>query len=189
MNELEFKYILTRHQYRRLRAFIETYFKYQCKRIKQINYYYDTEDKYYFRNDSTVRIREKSGSLLGTVKIHSMEDPYRSEEIPFTMECVPLRFIYQGTVLKYMGKLMTYRYMIPITEGITLFLDENHYLGKVDYELEIEYGEKTYVEAWKTAVLLTTFLGRYYDPNQCFKPSISKSKRFFHRLWKHAGGV
>lgn len=189
MNEFELKYMLTKHQFRCLREFIENYFKYQFERTKQVNYYYDTEDQYYFKKDSTVRIREKNGILLGTVKMHSLDTPYQSEEIPFEIERVPLQLTYQGKALKFMGGLITYRYMIPITKETTLFLDENHYLGKVDYELEIEFGEDSFIEAWKTAVLMTTVLGRCYDPNQCFKPSISKSKRFFKRLWKNTGGA
>ena len=107
------------------------------------------------------------------------------EEIPFEVDDIPLWLTYQGKTLKFMGELTTYRYKIPITSEVTLFLDENHYWGKVDYEMEIEFQEDSFVEAWKTAVLMTTVLGRCFDPNQCFKTSISKYKRFFKRLPKN----
>ena len=69
MNEFELKYMLTKHQFRCLREFIKNYFKYQYERTKQINYYYDTQDRYYYRMNSTVRIREKDGVLFGTVSV------------------------------------------------------------------------------------------------------------------------
>ena len=185
MNEFELKYMLTKHQFRCLREFIKNYFKYQYERTKQINYYYDTQDRYYYRMNSTVRIREKDGVLFGTVKKHLSDSSHHSEEIPFEIDDIPLRLTYQGKTLKFMGELTTYRYKIPITSEVTLFLDKNHYWGKVDYEMEIEFKEDSFVEAWKTAVLMTTVLGRCFDPNQCFKTSISKYKRFFNCLPKN----
>ena len=123
MNEFELKYLLTKHQFRCLREFIKNYFKYQYERSKQINYYYDTQDKYYYRMNSTVRIREKDGVLFGTVKKHLSDSSHYSEEIPFEVDDIPLRLTYQGKTLKFMGELTTYRYKIPITSEVTLFLD------------------------------------------------------------------
>ena len=184
MEELELKYLLSHHQYRCLRDFVENYFKYQLQNIKNVNYYYDTQDRFYLDQNTTIRIRETNGSLIGNVKIHSLNKPHSSEELPFEVERVPQCLTYQGKTLKCMGALTTYRYFVPITNGVSLCLDKNHYLGEEDYELEIEFHEDHFIEAWKTAVLLTTVLGHCYDPDQCFQKSTSKSNRFFKRLGK-----
>ena len=67
---------------------------------------------------------------------------------------------YKGKELIMHGSLTTYRISVTIHPHITLCLDENHYLGKVDRELEIEYDEGYHAEAWKWLMLISMILNK-----------------------------
>lgn len=185
MVEHELKYMLTKFQFRKLVELVKAFFKYSFTCDTQINYYYDTPDLFFDRNHTTIRIREKEGSRRGTIKIHSVNEYDCSEEIPFEVKDVPAKLEYKGKELIMHGSLTTYRISVTIHPCITLCLDENHYLGKVDRELEIEYGEGYHAEAWKWLMLISMILNKgrnRFEHYFCY--ATYKSARFFECLLK-----
>lgn len=185
MVEHELKYMLTKRQFRKLVELVKAFFKYSITCDTQINYYYDTPDLFFDRNHTTIRIREKEGSRRGTIKIHAVNEHDCSDEIPFEVNDIPAQLKYKGKELIMHGALTTHRISVTIHPHITLCLDENHYLGKVDRELEIEYDEGYHAEAWKWLMLISMILckGRYGSARHlCY--AAYKSARFFMRLKK-----
>ena len=61
MKEREQKCLLTKRQHRKLCEFVKVFYKYNIACDTQTNYYYDTLDLFFDRNQTTVRIREKDG--------------------------------------------------------------------------------------------------------------------------------
>lgn len=157
----------------------------------QTNYYYDTDDLRYNSNNITLRIREKNGEFVATVKKHYAEPQnYSTEE---TADCRDENDagLFKDYDAKLKGKLVTERCVSEPESGIKIMLDRNRYLGKCDHEIEFEYeaGHESsiyfYIEAMARCFVngglitaVTDFCDR--DANQK-----SKSQRFFDRLKEH----
>lgn len=75
---------------------------------------------------------------------------------------------------KRAGSLNTYRSKFPLGKW-TIELDKNEYLGRVDYELECECDSDESLQELKTVLAS--------DYGIVFKPSLSKSARFFAELF------
>lgn len=142
---------------------------------KQSNFYFDTEDRSFHRRNITVRVREKNGQYLGTVKTHLGIDSECSSEEDFQTRNIPDRFEYEGLWLSLCGELVTERLKVDLENHLILALDCNQYLGKTDYELELEYLPSQYAEAEGILILLQKILKR----DRPFECSLSKSHRFF----------
>lgn len=185
MKEREQKCLLTKRQHRKLCEFVKVFYKYNIACDTQTNYYYDTLDLFFDRNQTTVRIREKDGNRVGTIKIHAVTEYDCSEEILFDVDEIPAKLDYQEKELFLHGALITHRISVPVHPDIMLCLDENHYLGMVDYELEIEYKEGYHAETWRWLMFISMILhkGRYQAARR-LRYASNKSARFFARLKK-----
>ncbi len=156
MLEKEFKYLLTEDAYENYKDRLSW-----DKVIEQTNTYYDTEKYQLSENGITFRIRTvKKETPLIQIKL-----PYRKEKInyskskelefPFLGHTLPKKFsaeevrallgdrasLFAGELIR-LGSLKTLRMEKEPEEGLLLCLDKNEYLGRVDYELELEFLEE-----------------------------------------------
>ena len=135
MLEFEKKVMLTEREYCFLRDN-----RYQSGTdTLQVNHYYDTDDFELSKKGITCRIREKDGIYTATVKAHQYKGADCSVENSRHVVDQYDDFLFKGMNAAYQGCLETVRCTFVTENGISVMLDENHYLGIVDYELEIEY--------------------------------------------------
>ena len=139
MIEFEKKMLLSKDEYEYL---IE---RFDCKshstsstNIKQINYYFDTDDFSMNRKNITCRIRLKNGKYKATMKQHSSNSD-KSTETEMEIYDGLKNNAFTNMGLKLQGSLSTDRYIILKDFNYNVVLDKNEYLGHKDYELEIEY--------------------------------------------------
>lgn len=140
-----------------------------CNEKIQINYYFDSVDGYLQKQEITCRVRQVEGTLLGHIKQHRMNKDYESAETKFALETLPQNIYFNGQLLIYQGNLITRRHSFKVASSIKIECDINYYLGRHDFEVEIEYEAGLYDIAWQTA----RKLGLKY------LHSVSKSERFF----------
>lgn len=170
--EIEAKALLDQEGYKKLRRIYQLYPSY-C----QTNYYIDTEDGLLRKEGFGLRIREKGGSYEMTLKaplsqgfleknctwdatmFHDFEEggafPEGDIKRFLTMCDIPVK------ELRIRTSLMTTRVDIPY-QGGKLSIDENHYSGIVDYEIELEYSNEKDAERLLHELLETT--GVNYTP-------------------------
>ncbi len=140
--EIEFKSKINALEYNKI------YDKYVLKGtvIKQINYYFDTEDFYYEKNEATIRIRHKNNKYILTKKSGS-KPPFLEQSINIS-EDKAIYYIKNGLKidveeidlnkdLKLITSLETVRLLFPYRSGL-LCLDKSSYGKKVEYEIEFE---------------------------------------------------
>lgn len=157
----------------------------------QTNHYYDTEDYAFNRRGVTCRIREKNGVYIATKKRHTHGSD-ASEEISMTVHCTPERFPLGNTTAAYKGSLTTKRSKLE-SNGVDICLDKNSYLGKEDYELELEYcpGKEDIARKLITDISDVFVKNGLIPSRKVFLERIgkggSKSERFFERLRKYNG--
>lgn len=179
MKEFEYKRLLTKETYEAICRWCKQL--YQGRKNMQINYYYDTPDGTCHGSNITVRVRQKGTELKGTVKYHNIVNaPYASNEQLFRVHSLPMSLEFGGRWLTLMGQLVTERIRIPVAEGVELMLDRNYYLGKVDYELELEF----LPEAQYRADAFLQWLEQQFTLQQGGK---HKSARFFDTLFQEKG--
>lgn len=120
-------------------SILETLADNATSKVMQINYYYDTEDYMLFKNDETLRIRQIDNCLKLQFKYNKyIENDIRvSKESCEEINILPKKIIANEMFTQYIGFLMTERLIIGFNP-YTVFIDKNYYLGKVDYEIEIE---------------------------------------------------
>ena len=170
--EIEAKALLDQEGYKKLRRIYQLYPSY-C----QTNYYIDTEDGLLRKEGFGLRIREKGGNYEMTLKaplsqgfleknctwdagmFHDFEEggPFPDGDIKrfLTMCDIPV------DALRIRTSLRTTRVDIPY-QGGKLSIDENHYSGIVDYEIELEYSNEKDAEQLLHELLETT--GVTYTP-------------------------
>lgn len=154
--------------------------------VKQINYYFDTDDLSMNRQNITCRIRLKEGKYNGTMKKH-YENGDQSTEIKMEVRngIHDNAFIDMG--LKLQGELTTYRCSLLKDKYFEVFLDKNEYLNTIDYELEVEYLPGYEKDAQAILKIFRDMLTRLkyhliYKESIINRPSTpSKSKRFFKK--------
>src|SRR5699024_6287737 len=146
--EIEFKNLLTESEYEKL---LEAYSF--SPEIKQVNYYFETEDLSLRKARSALRIREKNSSYTVTLKQpkngHLLEGHITLEEEE-AKECIKGNFIQNQDFtnqlaslgvnpqdLLYMGSLTTYRRSYIDGDHIYV-LDYSLYNDKEDFEFELE---------------------------------------------------
>jgi len=134
--EIERKAILTKEQYESLLGKIVD--KPVTKKV-QINYYYDTDDYILLSNDETLRVRQIEDKLELQYKYNKkIESGVRiSNESCDEINYLPEKIAIDGLIVKRIGFLLTERRSKRF-DGYIIFLDKNYYLGKVDYEIEME---------------------------------------------------
>lgn len=140
--EKEIKVLLTKEEYER----IQSLFSFE-KPYVQSNYYYGHEN---MDTRITIRIRKKDDLKL-QIKIPvcingslHIKEEYEGtiDEIYDILPLEKVKKIYDVGVdsdLYLLGKLCTNRRVCTLVPDIEIALDMNEYLGKTDYELEIEY--------------------------------------------------
>ena len=183
--ELEKKILLTRDQY----TYLLNLFGDNKPIVKQVNYYFDTDDLSMNKQNITCRIRLKDGKYRGTVKRHTSNSDYSTE-----VEVDVHNGVYDNTFtdmgLKLQGELITERCVILRNHVCEVVLDKNEYLGHTDYELEVEYlseHEKGALAVLKTIAhtLVHNFSTLTLEGiTMCCQNTRSKSKRFFERMKK-----
>lgn len=148
--EIEFKNILTYEEFLRL---IYDFNIQKSAFIEQTNYYFDTDDFQLKNQKSALRIRYKNGGYTLTLKqqydqhILETHQTIDNTQFPKFLAGNPLpeggvtevlrKLHIETPEIKYLGELTTNRVELPYRDDL-LVLDENHYLGKIDYELEYE---------------------------------------------------
>lgn len=134
--EVEYKMLLTKKQFEQLCN------KYPEQRIiKQHNFYYDSTPSLKERGMGC-RIRQIENQYIFTLKI---KEKLGHQEIEFKVsandihlpEIKKVLHQFQITDLKERGDLLTYRHFIDLRSA-DLCIDENHYSGTIDYEVEYE---------------------------------------------------
>ncbi len=148
--EIERKNLLTKDEYDRL---INGLSLTDTTPKNQRNHYFETADFQLKQTGSALRIREKNGQYVLTLKEPQGEGLLETHETLSEEEAHQL-IDNQGTIkpaiatrikalgvsvdaLAFGGTLETNRIEIN-QEDVLVVLDESHYLGHVDYELEIE---------------------------------------------------
>lgn len=144
MLETELKALLTKYQYQTLL----TMFDY-TKEVTQTNSYYISPDNALKSQGITFRIRTIGDIHTAQIKKHinkqgglqvSEEREFKIDDIPpeFTEEEV---YLYTGikTTASLIGELTTLRMSCMFCDGVEICLDKSTYLGKTDYEIEVEY--------------------------------------------------
>ena len=154
--------------------------------VKQINYYFDTDDLSMNRQNITCRIRLKDGKYKGTMKRHS-ENGDQSTEIEMEVRDGIRDNAFLDRGLQLQGELTTYRCIVLKDGRYEVVLDKNEYFGSFDYELEIEYlpnFEKDAQCIYQVILDLLTWCKCFPAYNKSYKHKLnvpSKSNRFFER--------
>lgn len=154
--------------------------------IRQINYYFDTEDLAMNQNHITCRIRLKNGRYKGIIKRH-FPDTDRSTETEIKIYDGIDENTFTDMGLQLQGSLITERCIIFKDLNHEIVLDKNEYLGYTDYEIEIEYSPEYEEKAELTLKVLHNMLIKWKNASSLrknttdFKTVSSKSSRFFER--------
>lgn len=183
--EIEYKTLLTRQEYDRLQQALN----FPHTAVKQVNYYFETAQFTLKEQHSALRIREKNGHYVLTLKephekgILETHDHLTKVEFEHWMngQPVPKEHVTKQLMLLdvplaellYFGALATERRTFT-DNGISYVLDKSSYNGVIDYELEIEApsaeaGEKAFQQ----------IIEQYPVTKQ---QSITKIERFFTSL-------
>lgn len=180
MIERELKILLTAEEFIGLQMTMCKYLKPQI----QTNYYFDTETLSMNQKGVTCRIRFKDGIYKATVKSHNRDTSISTEcDLGESKELFPNIFSVLGFCCY--GNLSTERFMLFKNDELEMVLDRNSYLGKTDYELEIEYAENCYDKAMNELYNIADILfsNRIIQNKEYFvmraKHAKSKSERFF----------
>lgn len=161
--------------------------QYKIKEIIQKNFYFDTENFYFFKRNISIKIRlidnvyklivkqQKKWDLHGrtseeftiTLDDKKFSDMILYSKIPSKLEVFLMKQKLPVNLL-YRGAMITQRTLfINEKRNYTICLDQNDYLGKRDFEIELEYNEKYDLNS-----VLSEFLNRLPDSN------LSKYGRF-----------
>ena len=181
--EYEKKILLNREEY-------EALYESLCfdkKPILQTNYYFDCESLSMNKKGITCRVRKKGDKYYTVIKRHSSTNNGCSKEdiIDVQKRFDPEAFKCLG--LSFKGCLITERYTVLEDTFCKVVVDRNIYLGKTDFELEVEYFKGCETEAYQIINRIAEKLGslnKIYSPYEFMHregKSKSKSERFFER--------
>ena len=152
--EKEYKNLLTKEQYEALKEEFQSIF---TKDITQTNQYYDCHQQLE-NNRSALRIRLIDGQKTGEVTLKLPQSDFEvieiTEELPTEQlqwwveedifllpTSIKLALEEQGIELSNISPtatLTTHRLEGMLSPGCLLVLDESHYAGQTDYEIEME---------------------------------------------------
>ncbi|WP_077617321.1 CYTH domain-containing protein [Bacillus sinesaloumensis] len=183
--EIEFKNILEEEEYHRL---LSVFSIDEDKQVVQENYYFDTPQFSLKDNGAALRIREKKGTYILTLKqpvergLLETHQPLTEQEAKHMLNGGP---IVEGDIktilnnlmidpmdITYFGSLKTLRAEVEYKEGL-LVLDKSYYLNQVDYEVEYEVTDE---EIGKQ--LFIELLKQYHIP---IRKTDNKIRRFYER--------
>ena len=188
--EIEFKTILNEKDFNKLLHAMP----FPAQPIEQVNHYFDTMEMALKQHRSALRIREKAETATLTLKqpqeegILETHDKLTPEECDRWLKGSPVNKEHNAGPLQQMnvnvddlihyGSLTTRRYAFK-DDGLVYVLDESNYLGRHDFELELE--ANNYKAGAKA---FDALLGQYGIKKQ---PPVTKIERFFEAL-KHEEG-
>lgn len=151
--ELEFKVMTDRAEFDRCLARLRAHTGQSGETYVQVNYYFDSPAFDLSRSHAMLRVRRKKNSLSLQYKnkrkrIGSMLlcDESEAELGEFPRSVDPSRYFPSAPSLEctLLGDLVTNRTDFAM-DGAVVSFDENFYLGKVDFEIEIEGEESSIV--------------------------------------------
>lgn len=185
--EIEFKNIVTKEEFDRLRSHFQLT---EDQFVSQENHYFDTPAFSLKDCGAALRIRSKKDKFVLTLKQPHQEGLLETHEaltneqakelrdgsakIPSTIQQLITDLQVDSHALTYFGTLRTSRAEIPYKNGL-LVLDHSFYLGAEDYELEYEVTDAN--EGAKYFEQLLTEL----DIKK--KPTENKIRRFYKRKY------
>lgn len=183
--EIEYKNLLTEEEFKQLL----TIFPFPESGIWQTNHYFETKDFTLKKKGAALRIREKNGTYVLTLKephpegLLESHDVLKEEEAkqwltgnPVEKSQVGEQLYSLGVSLEdlvYYGKLATERYELTYQDTL-LVLDYSVYNGISDYELEVEAQTKEVGQNMLHSLLHHHGIVKKETPN--------KIKRFFTSL-------
>lgn len=173
--EHEYKRLLTPEEYMTLLTKLDSIAV--CRPYVQVNYYYDDEVFSLNEKGETLRVRQQLDKLTLERKFHrrySQEGERICEEKSEPIQRLPAKISIGNQEYRYIGNLVTTRRDYTIGKNI-VSLDVSYYLGRVDFELEIESKEE---------VVLPEFLREIMDG--CARPD-GKYTRFVRALREMEG--
>ncbi len=138
--ELEIKQLITKEVYNfKLSELIKLS---SSENFVQVNYYYDTPEYDIFNKNETLRIRLKDSGLKLERKCNNyyINDTRVCEEYSRHIDFLPQSIIIDHNHLNLIGCMVTARTNFKF-DNCVISLDKNYYLGKIDYEIEIESNE------------------------------------------------
>ncbi len=148
---------------------------YTFEETLQINYYYDNKDLTLYHNGNTLRVRQKANKLTLERKYNKR---YAStgericDENSRIIESLPSKVVLNGNVYFYLGNLTTVRKNYIIDNNI-ISLDANYYLGKVDYELEVES---------KNEIVLPEIISQSVTFDNCYDGKYTRFIKAFRKM-------
>lgn len=161
----------------------------KCSPIEsQINYYFDGDDFFMHKKGITCRIRFKNDKYKATVKNHNVKHPECSIEVDLMEKTEFEPEIFNAFGLRCQGELATDRIILYKDSDCEMVLDRNSYLGRMDFELEVEYCKgseqkaKTLIENIAECLVETKQLTCVDEFLSRVGQGGSKSQRFFERL-------
>lgn len=185
--EIEFKNIVTKEEFDRLRSHFQLT---EDQFVSQENHYFDTPTFSLKDCGAALRIRSKKDKSVLTLKQPHQEGLLETHEaltneqakelrdgspkIPSTIQQLITDLQVDSHALTYFGTLRTSRAEIPYKNGL-LVLDHSFYLGAEDYEVEYEVTDAN--EGAKYFEQLLTEL----DIKK--KPTENKIRRFYKRKY------
>lgn len=145
LREIELKFMLNKDKYSELLTCINWEIPYS-----QINFYYMDKERQLIKDNNTIRVRGKKEGLKLQIKLHEEINGAKhiNKEYEADIETVPYEILGHELQMicgkdfpdvKMCGYLITERCVCKKYMGVEMCLDRNIYLGKEDYELEIEY--------------------------------------------------
>ena len=157
--ELERKVRVTRKEFDRCAQLLRRHYGVDGKSYVQVNYYFDTPTFALAAAHCMLRVRRKRDSLYLQFKNKRTRDGdlMLCDEVEKKISSLPRSVdpseFFPGApkgVCFLLGDLVTSRtdYVLP---GVVVSFDENFYLGKTDFEIEIE-GERDAIDAVTTVL-------------------------------------
>ncbi|MDR1794892.1 MAG: CYTH domain-containing protein [Erysipelotrichaceae bacterium] len=169
--ECEYKCLITYEQFQLLKNIYPG-----GTTFRQVNHYYDNAELILRQRKISLRIRQVNHRWIFTLKVND-DDGVREIEFAVARNSLSTKKIAKlrqefslPEDLEELGTLETVRTEVPLVYGV-LCIDENHYLGQTDYELEFEcpdFSEATFHE-------FGTILQRI---DACYKQAPGKYHRF-----------
>ena len=176
--EIERKNLLTKDEYNRLITGLSLT---EVTPENQRNHYFETADFQLKQVGSALRIREKNGAYVLTLKEPQGDGLLETHE-PLTKEEAHQLIANNGVIkptiatrikalgvsveaLMFGGTLETNRIEVN-QDDVLVVLDESHYLGHVDYELEVEGPSLKVTEARLAALLARFSITKKDTPNK-----------------------
>ena len=140
--EREYKVLLTMEQFEALNEQQN-----QWVVVRQINTDYDTKDLQIRKQKGSMRIRERAGSFLFTLKLHQGDGLMEYEKL---LPCNDVSALEDSEIKELLKQFDIKEDIIAITSLITdraivetdvaeICFDHNFYNGHEDYEIEYEY--------------------------------------------------